>query len=137
MIFFSCEKRNSKKTLLFLHAKREISQKKIPFFHEERKIEKNFFSFLPFAITLSSYFNMHKRRIYYLKLFREVKTMMFKKIKKSDYISFKVYKSIFLLNTINKMLKLIIINKITKLTKKNLLLLNLQMNTKQKKSKRR
>ena len=40
---------------------------------------------------------------YYSKLFREAKTIMLKKIKKSDYIFFKIYRSIALLNTINKM----------------------------------
>ena len=51
---------------------------------------------------------------YHSKLFREAKTIMLKKVEKSDYIFFKVYRSITLLNTINKMLKLIMINKITK-----------------------
>ena len=38
---------------------------------------------------------------YHSKSFREAKTIMFKKIKKSDYTSFKVYRSIALLNTMN------------------------------------
>ena len=58
---------------------------------------------------------------------------MFKKIKISDYTFFKVYRSIALLNTINKRLKSIMINKITELAKKNSLLLESQMNTKRKK----
>ena len=58
---------------------------------------------------------------YHSKLFREAKTIMLKKVEKSDYIFFKVYILITLLNTINKTLKLIMTNKITKLAKKNLL----------------
>ena len=70
---------------------------------------------------------------YYSKLFREAKTIVLKKLKKSDYIFFKVYKSIALLNTINKMLNSIMINKITELAKKNLLLSKSQMRAKRKK----
>ena len=50
---------------------------------------------------------------YHSKSFSEIKTIMLKKIKKSDYIFFKLYKLILLLNTMNKMLKSIMINKIT------------------------
>ena len=70
---------------------------------------------------------------YHSKLFREAKIIMFKKMKKSDYIFSKVYRSIALLNTMNKILKLIMINKITKLTKKNSLLSQLQMSAKRRK----
>ena len=52
------------------------------------------------------------------KSFREAKTIVLKKIKKSDYTFLKAYRLIALLNTINKMLKLIMINKIRKLAKK-------------------
>ena len=65
---------------------------------------------------------------YHSKSFREAKTIVFKKVEKSDYISFKVYRSIVLLNTMSKMLKSIMINKITELAKKNLLLSELQVN---------
>ena len=70
---------------------------------------------------------------YHSKSFREAKTIVLKKIKKSDYIFFKVYRSIALLNTMNKMLKSIMINKITELAKKNLLLSKSQMRAKRKK----
>ena len=70
---------------------------------------------------------------YHSKSFREAKIIMFKKIKKSDYIFFKVYRLIALLNTMNKILKSIMINKITKLAKKNLLLSKSQMSAKRKK----
>ena len=43
---------------------------------------------------------------YHSKSFRETKTIVLKKIKKSDYIFLKVYRSIALLNTMNKMLRL-------------------------------
>ena len=75
---------------------------------------------------------------YHSNLFREIKTIVLKKVKKSDYIFLKVFRLIALLNTINKMLKSIIINKITELSKKNLLLSKSQMSAKKKeKSKRR
>ena len=70
---------------------------------------------------------------YHSKSFREAKIIMFKKIKKSDYIFFKVYRLIALLNTMNKILKSIMINKITELTKKNSLLSKSQMSAKRKK----
>ena len=41
---------------------------------------------------------------YHSKSFRETKTIVFKKMKKSDYIFSKVYRSIALLNTMNKIL---------------------------------
>ena len=55
---------------------------------------------------------------YHFKSFRKAKIIIFKKVEKNNYTIFKVYKFIVLLNTINKMLKLIIINKITKFAKK-------------------
>ena len=67
---------------------------------------------------------------YHSKSFRETKTIMLKKVEKNDDIFFKVYKSIALLNTMNKMLKSIMINKITELAKKNLLLSKSQMSAK-------
>ena len=69
---------------------------------------------------------------YHSKSFREAKTIVLKKIKKSDYIFFKVYRSIALLNTMNKILKSIMINKITELAKKNSLLSKSQMSAKRK-----
>ena len=70
---------------------------------------------------------------YYSKLFREAKIIMLKKMKKNDYIFSKVYKSIALLNTMNKILKSIMTNKITELTKKNSLLSESQMSAKREK----
>ena len=57
---------------------------------------------------------------YHSKLFRETKIIVLKKMKKSDYIFSKVYRSIALLNTMNKILKLIIIDKITELARKKI-----------------
>ena len=73
---------------------------------------------------------------YHSKSFRETKIIVLKKMKKSDYIFFKVYRSIALLNTMNKILKSIMINKITKLTKKNSSLSKSQMNAKREKKNR-
>ena len=70
---------------------------------------------------------------YSSKLFREAKKIVLKKIKKSDYIFLKVYRSIALLNTISKMLKSIMTNKITELAKTNLLLSKSQMRAKREK----
>ena len=71
---------------------------------------------------------------YYSKLFRKAKILTFKK--KSGHTIFKIYRLIALLNTVIKMLKLIIIYRVTKLAKKNLLFSKLQINVKKKKSKR-
>ena len=71
---------------------------------------------------------------YYSIFFREAKTIVLKKVEKSDYTFFKVYRSIALLNTMSKMLKSIMTNKITELTKKNILLLKLQISAKRKKN---
>ena len=59
---------------------------------------------------------------------------MLKKIKKNDYTFFKIYRSIALLNTMNKVLKSIIIDKITELAKKNSLFSKLQMNAKEERN---
>ena len=69
---------------------------------------------------------------YHSKLFRKAKIIVLKKINRNDYTFFKIYKSIALLNTINKVLKSIIINKIAALTKRNFLLLKSQMSAKKK-----
>ena len=73
---------------------------------------------------------------YYSKSFRKTKITVIKKVEKNDYIIFKVYRLIALLNTMNKMLKSIMINKITEFAKKNLLFSESQINAKKKKSKR-
>ena len=73
---------------------------------------------------------------YYSKLFREAKTIVLKKIKKSDYIFFTINRLIALLNTRNKISKSIMINKITKLTKKSLLLLKITNKRKTRKENR-
>ena len=64
---------------------------------------------------------------YHSKSFREAKIIVLKKMRKSDYISSKVYRSIALLNTMNKILKSIMTNKITELAEKNSLLSESQM----------
>ena len=82
---------------------------------------------------LTSIFQICINVEYHSKLFREAKIIVLKKMKKSDYTFFKVYRSIALLNTMNKILKSIMINKITELAKKNSLLSKSQMNAKRKK----
>ena len=66
----------------------------------------------------------------YSKSFREAKIILLKKVEKTDYTIFKVYRSIALWNTINKMLKSIIIDKITKFAKTGLLLSKSQISVK-------
>ena len=58
---------------------------------------------------------------------------MLKKMKKSDYIVFKVHRLIASLNIMSKILKSIMINKITELAKKNSLLSKSQINARRKK----
>ena len=70
---------------------------------------------------------------YHSKSFREAKIILLKKMRKSDYIFLKVYRLIALLNTMSKILKSIMINKITELAKKNSLLSKSQMSAKRKK----
>ena len=48
---------------------------------------------------------------YHSKVFRIAKMIILKKIEKSDYTFFKSYRSITFLNTMNKILKSIMINK--------------------------
>ena len=70
----------------------------------------------------------------YSKSFWETKIIVFKKIKKNDYTFFKVHKSIALLNTMSKVLKSIMINKITELAKKNSLFSKSQVSAKKEKN---
>ena len=46
---------------------------------------------------------------HYLKEFKKINIIIFRKFKKNDYLKFKTYKSIALLNTLNKTFKMIII----------------------------
>ena len=61
--------------------------------------------------------NMHRRRISF-EIISWNKNDSVQKVEKSDYIFFKVFRFIALLNTMDKMLKSVMTNKITKLTKK-------------------
>ena len=60
---------------------------------------------------------MHKRRISF-DVISKFENYSIQKNNKSDYTLFKVYRLIVLLSTINKVLKSIIINKITEIAKK-------------------
>ena len=75
---------------------------------------------------------MHRRRISF-EIISKSENHNIQENKKKDYTTLKVYKLIAQLNTMNKVLKLIIINKITKLAKKNRLLSKSQISAKRKK----
>jgi hypothetical protein len=62
-----------------------------------------------------------------LSLYPHTSTITIKKLEKDDYIVFKVYRLIVLLNTLSKTLKLIMSRKIFYLTKTHRLLLDTQM----------
>jgi hypothetical protein len=67
-------------------------------------------------------FNQNFRFEHCFKHFREFITMSFRKINKSNYFVFKVYKFIILLNTLNKIIKSIITIRLNYATKKHNLL---------------
>ena len=46
--------------------------------------------------------------VYYLKMFKKTDTVIFKKLKKRDYILLKIYRPIILLNTLSKVLESLI-----------------------------
>ncbi len=54
-------------------------------------------------------FNIYFSLKYYLREFKKINIIILKKLKKEDYIIFKVYYLIILLSILNKTLKLIII----------------------------
>ena len=82
---------------------------------------------MPILFTL---FNANFYHSYYPKYFRKTFTISFKKLKKDDYSIAKFYRPIILLNIIEKALKLVIANRISKLTKKHFLLLKKHLNVK-------
>ena len=67
---------------------------------------------------------------YHSKSFRKAKIIGFKKVKKNDYTIFNIYRLIALLNTMHKVLKSIMINKIIEFAKKKLLLSKSQISAK-------
>jgi hypothetical protein len=68
-------------------------------------------------------FNQSLRLEYCLKHFREFITMFLRKINKSDYFVLKAYRSIALLNTLNKLMKSIMTIRLSYAAKKHNLLL--------------
>ena len=70
---------------------------------------------------------------YHSRVFRMTHIITLKKSKKADYITANIYRSIALLNTLNKMLKFIINIKICFLAKRHRLLLEAQMSVRRNK----
>jgi hypothetical protein len=73
---------------------------------------------------LTRLFSAYLRLIYQLKTFREATTIILRKLEKEDYFDSIAYRSIALLNTIGKVLELIVTRRISDLTKKHTLLLD-------------
>ena len=67
-------------------------------------------------------FNAYVKLKYYPKIFKRANTVVLRKLKKNDYIDLKAYRLIALLNTIKKALKLVVVRKLTDVTKTNHLL---------------
>jgi len=65
-----------------------------------------------------------------LKQFKKIQTIVLCKLKKSDYINSKTYQLIALLNIISKVLKLIMIKRLSDIVKTHHMLLNAQMKAK-------
>ncbi len=70
---------------------------------------------------------------YHSRCFRETHIIALKKSNKSNYTSFKAYRSIILLNTLSKTFKSIIIKRINNLTETHKSLLNTQMSERREK----
>jgi hypothetical protein len=83
---------------------------------------------------LTSLFQIYIEHAYYFKAFKTINTITLKKSNKSDYITFKTYRSIVLLNTLRKVIKSIMNKKIMFLTKIYRLLLDAQMNARKSRS---
>ncbi len=65
-----------------------------------------------------------------MKQFKKIQTIVLCKLKKSDYINSKTYQLIALLNIISKVLKLIMIKRLSDIVKTHHMLLNAQMKAK-------
>ena len=70
---------------------------------------------------------------YYSLTFKKINTIIFKKLNKKNYIISKIYKSITLLNTLNKTLKFIMKKKITYLAKQYKFFFDTHMNVRRDK----
>lgn len=89
------------------------------------RILKTCFHKLTFLLT--SLFQICITLDYHSRVFRETHSITLKKSRKSNYSTFKTYSFIAFLNTLEKILKTIIANKIIYLTKKFKLFSNTQM----------
>jgi hypothetical protein len=85
------------------------------------------------TIILISLFQSCIELSYHSNVFKMINIITIKKLEKDDYIVFKIYRLIVLLNTIDKSLKSIIDRKIFYLTKIHRLLLDTQMRIKRDK----
>ena len=73
-------------------------------------------------LTFNYLFNVYVKLGYYSKIFKRANTVVLRKLKKNDYTNLKAYRLIVLLNTIKKALKLVVVKKLTDVTKTNHLL---------------
>lgn len=83
--------------------------------------------------TLTSLFQTCITQTYHSRVFRAAHTITLKKLDKDDYITTKIYRLIALLNTLNKMLKFIIVTKICYLIEHHRLLSKSQMSARRDK----
>jgi hypothetical protein len=83
--------------------------------------------FKTLTIILISLFQSCIQLSYHSNVFKMINIITIKKLEKDDYIVFKIYRLIILLNTLDKFLKLIIDRKIFYLTKTHRHLLNTQI----------
>jgi hypothetical protein len=84
--------------------------------------------------TLLRLFRVCAKQKYHFRCFRETNIIALKKSNKSNYTNLKAYKSITLLNTLNKTVKSIIVKRISNLSETHKLLFDTQMNERQNKA---
>ncbi len=78
-------------------------------------------------MILINLFNACVTHKYYLKQFKKAQIIVLYKSKKSDYIDWKMYRLIALLDTMSKTLKLIMIKRLSDIAETHHMLLNAQM----------
>ncbi len=84
-------------------------------------------SLMKLTLILISLFNAYVTHKYHSKQFKKTQMIVLCKSKKSDYINSKTYWFIVLLDIINKILKSIMIKRLSNITETHLMLLNAQM----------
>ncbi len=78
-------------------------------------------------LILINLFNAYVTHKYHSKQFKKAQTIVLRKLKKSNYIDLKTYWLIALLNIMNKILKLIMIKRLSDVTETHHMLSNAQM----------